>query len=111
MSRGKSWRFTLSEPPLSCFGIVNKIRIPFHFRIPQPGVEGVRPGIPGGSVQRKKPCIRKQCFDFPHHTSAVTFPKVLRINEYPSDIQRVPVPEKDRPADDQAILRQFEQMA
>ena len=90
--------------------IVNKIRIPFHFRIPQPGVEGVRPGIPDRSVKHKNLDIRKQCLNFLHHQDAIPFPEVLRINEYPSDIQRVPVPEKDRPADDQAILRQFEQM-
>ena len=97
--------------PSAFFRIVNEISVTLHFRIPQPGVESVRPGIPDGGVKRKNLYLRKHALDFPHHKDAISFPKVLRINEYPSDIQRASLAEQYCSAKDHAVLiNQFEQM-
>ena len=68
---GKVKVAAFSAPPLTFFGIVNKVGISFHFRVSQSGVEGVCPGIPDGSVKRKSLYIREHSLDFPHHQDAV----------------------------------------
>ena len=53
--------------------------------------------------------IREQGLDFPHHQHAIPFPKVLRIDEYSSDVQRISLAEQNRATKDYAVfINQFE---